>query len=304
MLRFLPDWLCGSIILVLGCSGTVVIFLALLPFALLKLLIPIRASRRFLTDILTGMTTLWALWVTACLSLAKQPRWDIRGLEGLSPKDKYLLISNHSAWTDIPVLLKIFPGRMPFPRPFIKQQLIWLPIIGFCAWAIDCPFMRRYTKEELEKHPEWRGRDVETTRRSCEKFRDHAVTVVNYAEGTRCTEAKRIARKSPYRHLLRPKSAGVALVLNAMGDQFDAVLNMTIAYTPGADTSFWAYMCGRIPHIAVRVEKLPVPPDLLNGDYQEDPEFQQRFQLWMSGLWDRKEQLIDELHAGMTAQPA
>jgi len=299
MLRFLPDWLTGSIILILGCGGTVVIFLMLLPFALLKLLIPIRASRRFMTDILTGMTTLWALWVTACLRLAKQPRWDIQGLEGLSPKAKYLLISNHSAWTDIPVLLKIFPGHMPFPRPFIKQQLIWLPIIGFCAWAIDCPFMRRYTQEELEKHPEWRGRDAETARRSCEKFRHHAVTVVNYAEGTRCTEQKRIARQSPYKHLLRPKSAGVALVLNAMGEQFDAILNMTIAYTPGADTSFWSYMRGRIPHIAVRIEKLQVPAGLLQGDYQEDPEFKQRFQQWMTALWDRKEALIEELHAGM-----
>lgn len=302
MLRFLPDWLSGSIILVLGCSGTVVIFLLLLPFALLKLLIPINASRRILTDILTGMTTLWALWVSLVLGLARQPRWDIRGLAGTTPKGKYLLISNHSAWTDIPVLLKIFPGHMPFPRPFIKQQLIWLPIIGFCAWAIDCPFMRRYTKEELARHPEWRGRDVETTRRSCEKFRHHAVTVVNYAEGTRCTEAKRLARGSPYRNLLRPKSAGISLVLNAMGDQFDAILDMTIAYTPGVDTSFWAYLCGRIPDITVRIEKLPVPADLIHGDYQADEQFKERFQQWMTGLWDRKDQLIDTLHADMRAR--
>jgi 1-acyl-sn-glycerol-3-phosphate acyltransferase len=299
MLRFLPDWLSGSIVLLLGCGGTVVIFLMLLPFALLKLLIPIPAWRRAMTDILTGMTTLWARWVSFSIGLTRQPHWDIRGLEGTSPKGKYLLISNHSAWTDLPVLLKIFPGRIPFPRPFIKQQLIWLPIIGFCAWAIDCPFMRRYTKEELAKHPEWRGRDVETTRRSCEKFRHHAVTVVNYAEGTRCTDEKRIARKSPYRHLLRPKSAGISLVLNAMGDQFDAILDMTIAYTPGVDTSMWAYLCGRIPHISVRVEKIPVPAELVHGNYQEDPAFQQQFQHWMTSLWDRKEKLIDQLHAEM-----
>jgi 1-acyl-sn-glycerol-3-phosphate acyltransferase len=299
MLRFLPDWLSGSIVLVLGCGGTVVIFLMLLPFALLKLLIPIPAWRRVMTDILTGMTTLWARWVSFSIGLARQPHWDIQGLEGTSPKGKYLLISNHSAWTDLPVLLKIFPGRIPFPRPFIKQQLIWLPIIGFCAWAIDCPFMRRYTKEELARHPEWRGRDVETTRRSCEKFRHHAVTVVNYAEGTRCTDEKRIARKSPYRHLLRPKSAGISLVLNAMGDQFDAILDMTIAYTPGVDTSMWAYLCGRIPHISVRVEKIPIPSELVHGNYQEDPAFQKQFQHWMTSLWDRKEKLIDQLHAEM-----
>jgi hypothetical protein len=94
----------------------------------------------------------------------------------------------------------------------------------------------------------------------------------------------------------------VALVLNAMGEQFDAILNMTIAYTPGADTSFWSYMCGRIPDITVRIEKFPVPAELLNGNYGEDPVFQRRFQQWMTALWDRKEKLIDELHADMTAQ--
>ncbi|MGH8458482.1 MAG: acetyltransferase, partial [Nevskiales bacterium] len=216
---------------------------------------------------------------------------------------KYLLLSNHSTWMDIPVLLRVFPGHLPFPRPFIKQQLLWLPIIGFSAWAIDCPFMRRYTKEELEKHPEWRGRDLETTRRSCEKFRQLPVTVLNYVEGTRFTEAKRVARQSPYRNLLRPKSAGAAFVLNAMGDQFDAIINMTIAYTPGVDTSFWNCICGGMPEITMRVEKFPVPAEFVHGNYQEDPVFQKNFQAWMTNLWDRKQKLIDELHAQMGAQP-
>lgn len=302
MWRFLPDWLVGSIVVVLGCAATVVIFtLGVLGPALLKVAIPIPPWQRAMTRVLVVAVTFWAWSITRCMDLSRQPVWDVVWPEGLSREGKYLLISNHSSWLDIPVLLRLFIGRIPFPRPFIKQQLIWLPIIGFSAWAIDCPFMRRYTKEELEQHPEWRGRDLETTRRSCEKFRHLPVTVLNYAEGTRMTEEKRLARSSPYRNLLRPKSAGVAFVMNAMGEQFDAILDMTIAYPPGQRATFWDYLCGRVRQISVRLEKLPVPADLMTGNYQEDPEFQKRFQTWMTALWDRKEKLIDELHARMSA---
>lgn len=304
MWRFLPDWLVGSVVVVLGCTATLVIYLGgvLVP-TLLKVMIPIAAWQRAMTHILITVITFWAWTITRCMDLARQPVWDVQWPEGLSRDGKYLLISNHSSWLDIPVLLRSFIGHIPFPRPFMKQQLIWLPIIGISAWAIDCPFMRRYTKEELEKHPEWRGRDLETTRRSCERFRHLPVTVLNYAEGTRMTEEKRVARNSPYRNLLRPKSAGVAFVMNVMGDQFDAILDMTIAYPPGQRATFWDYLCGRVGQISVRVDKLPVPPDLISGNYQEDPEFQKRFQAWMTGLWDRKEELIDRLHAQMSAWP-
>lgn len=301
MWRILPDWLLASIVVFLGCAATVLVFLfvVLVP-ALLKVLIPIPVWQRWLTTTcLVPGVTLWAWSVSRCLNLSKQPVWDVHWPEGLSVQGKYLLISNHSTWLDIPVLLRIFHGHVPFPRPFIKQQLIWLPIIGFCAWALDCPFMRRYTKEELEKNPQLRGKDIETTRRSCEKFRHIPVTVLNYAEGTRMTEAKRLARQSPYKNLLRPKSAGVALVLNAMGEQFDAILDMTIAYPPGERVGFWDYLRGRVSHIAVRIEKLPVPREFLGRSYQDDPQFQQEFQQWMTALWDRKETLIDRLHAQM-----
>jgi 1-acyl-sn-glycerol-3-phosphate acyltransferase len=302
MWRILPDWLLASIIVLLGCTATLLIFLfvVLVP-ALLKVLIPIPAWQRWMTALLVPGVTFWAWTITRCMDLARQPRWDVQWPAGLNPRGSYLLISNHSTWLDIPVLLRIFHGHIPFPRPFIKQQLIWLPIIGFCAWALDCPFMRRHTREEIERNPALRGKDLETTRRACEKFRHIPVTVLNYAEGTRMTEAKRIARNSPYKHLLRPKSAGVAFVLNAMGDQFDAILDMTIAYTPGQRASFWDYLCGRVGHIYVRIEKLPVPVDLIDGDYQNDPEFQRRFQQWMTALWDRKDKLIDALHAQMQA---
>ncbi len=230
----------------------------MLPFAIAKLAIPHEGWRTWCTRQLVKTTTLWAHAVNFSLGQGRQPKWDLQALEGFNPQGKYLLLSNHTTWMDIPVLFRVFPGRIPFPRPFIKQQLIWLPIIG--------------------------------------------LTVLNYVEGTRFNEAKRIARQSPYKNLLRPKSAGVAFVLNAMGDQFETIINMTIAYTPGVDTSFWNCLCGNMPEVTMRFETMPIPAEFVHGNYQEDPVFQKNFQAWMTRLWDRKQALIDELHAQMNSQ--
>jgi 1-acyl-sn-glycerol-3-phosphate acyltransferase len=46
-----------------------------------------------------------------------------------------------------------------------------VPVIGLAWWALDFPFMKRYGKEFLAKHPELKGKDLETTRKACEKFK-------------------------------------------------------------------------------------------------------------------------------------
>ena len=81
---------------------------------------------------------------------------------------------------------------------------------------------------------------------------------------------------------------------------FNRALKETHARS-GQRPTFWDYLCGRVRQISVRVEKLPVPVDLMSGNYQEDPAFQKRFQTWMTALWERKDKLIDELHARMSA---
>lgn len=82
--------------------------------------------------------------------------------------------------------------------------------------ALDMPFMKRYSRSYLIRHPERRGKDVETTRRSCEKFRAHPTTIVNFVEGSQFTEEKHQQTRSPYQHLLPPKAAGIAMALNVL----------------------------------------------------------------------------------------
>ena len=48
----------------------------------------------------------------------------------------------------------------------MKHVLIWVPVIGLAWWALDMPFLKRYTKEEIQENPELRGKDIKAMEKS------------------------------------------------------------------------------------------------------------------------------------------
>ena len=170
------------------------------------------------------------------IDLCTHTRFVVDEQAALHRDGHYLVLANHQSWVDIPVLQKCFNRRIPLLRFFLKSQLFWVPLMGLAWWALDFPFMKRYTREQVERRPELAGRDIASTRRACEKFRSIPVAVMNFIEGTRFTPAKHAAQQSPYRHLLKPKSGGVAFVIDAMGDGLQAILDVTIVYPGGRPT--------------------------------------------------------------------
>jgi len=210
--------------------------------------------------------------------------------------DWYLVLSNHQTWVDIIVLQKVFNRKIPFLKFFIKKELLWVPILGLAWWALDYPVMMRYSKDFIKKNPHLKGKDVETTRKSCEKFKTMPVSIMNFVEGTRFTAEKHDKQKSPHKHLLKPRAAGVASVLNIMGDQINRILDVTIIYPRGA-RSFWRFLCGDVDEVVVKVESLPVSEELI-GDYYEDDQFRERFNTWINSLWDRKDKVLDNIPRG------
>jgi 1-acyl-sn-glycerol-3-phosphate acyltransferase len=220
----------------------------------------------------------------------------VRGDDGLQQREWYLVLSNHRSWVDILVLQAIFNRRIPFLKFFLKRQLVWVPLLGLAWWALDFPFMRRYTSAYLAKHPEMRGKDLEATRRACGKFRELPTSVMNFVEGTRFTPAKHQALGSPYRHLLPPRAGGTSFVLSAMGGVLHSILDVTIAYAPAGPT-LWDLCCGRVGRVVVDIRKRAIEDWMAAGDYAGDPVFRERFQRWLSGVWEAK----DELLAGMKA---
>lgn len=233
----------------------------------------------------------------ALLDAMHRIAWDIELPPGLRRDGTYLVVANHQSWVDIPVLYRALGRELPFLRFFIKDQLKWVPILGQAWWALDMPFMKRYPRELLERRPELRGRDLEATRRSCERLRGTPVAILNFVEGTRFRPEKHRRQASPYRHLLRPRAGGIAQVLAAMGDQIQAMLDVTIAY-PGGAPSFWDLLAGKIDRVRVRARVVEIPPGLRHGDYDNDPAYRERFQAWVRQLWEAKDRELEDLLCG------
>jgi 1-acyl-sn-glycerol-3-phosphate acyltransferase len=303
MLSFLPSCLLGVVSVLLASLNTFVFTIPLYILALLKFLIRLPAWQRLCARMLMGTIHWWIKGVLLVLKLTQRIEWDVEGTEGLSLDEWYFVNSNHQAWADIIVLLKIFTGRIPFPKFFLKRELFWIPILGTAWWALDYPFMKRYSKEFLEQHPELYGTDLETTRTMCERYKQTPVSILNFIEGTRFTPEKQRKQRSPYRHLLRPRAGGFAFAVGAMAGRITTMLDVTIVYPDGPAT-FWDFLCGRVSRIVARVKKRTIPREFVEGNYQDDPGFRRRFQEWVDRLWYEKDELIDSLLKKYGTDPA
>ena len=290
--------LTGILTTTLLLLNTVVLICPLLVFALLKLVLPGR-GRDYASWAVMWVAETWSEIDKAIFALCIPTQWDIRGVENLRRDTSYLAVSNHQTWVDIPALIESLNRRTPFFKFFLKKELIWVPLLGLAWWGLDYPFMKRYSKAFLEKHPELKGKDLEITKAACELFKRQPVTVVNYLEGTRFTEAKRQEQQSPYRYLLKPKAGGVAFVLAALGEQLDALLDVTIVYPGNKAPGFWALLNGSINRVIIDIQVRELDPALWAGDYENDPEFRQMVQAWVNQLWVAKDQRIEQLRAEM-----
>ena len=297
MLNFLPAPLIGALASALLGLNALFWVPLLLVFALLKLILPFKAVRLRIDPVLVAIAEAWISCNSAWMALTQRTSWDVEGIAGLDPRDWYLVNSNHQTWADIFVLQHLFNHRIPLLKFFLKQQLIWVPVMGLAWWALDFPFMRRHSEEFLKRHPEMRGKDQAATRRACEKFALIPTSVMNFLEGTRFKPIKHQRQQSPYRHLLKPKAGGIALALNAMGDKFRAILDVTIVYPDGAP-NFWEFLCGKLKRVIVRVQILPVPEHLMTSDYAGDPAVREAFQRWVQQLWQDKDAQISRLLQG------
>jgi len=217
----------------------------------------------------------------------------VEGFESLDRSKWYLSVANHQSWADIFVLQDITNRQIPMLKFFMKHVLIWVPVIGLAWWALDMPFLKRYTKEEIEKNPNLRGKDVKEMEKSFSRYSRYPVSIFSFAEGTRFTEEKKIAQNSKFNNLLNPKSGGIGLTLTTM-PYIKVLLDFTIHYE-SSRRSFWDFLCGRMSKANVKVKEVQIPEYLLGKNYEEDIEFREELKSWMENLWSDKDQYLEEI---------
>ncbi len=211
----------------------------------------------------------------------------------LSPKEWYMVIANHQSWVDILILQRVLNRKIPFLKFFLKKELIFVPFLGLAWWALDFPFMRRYSTAQLRKNPKLRGKDIEVTKRACAKFKSTPVSVMNFVEGTRFKAHKHKKQNSQFSHLLKPRAGGLAFALSAMGEHIHKLVDVSIYY-PEKVPSYWDYISGQVEevHVHIRVSEIA---EEMRGDYMKDREFKISFQEKLNHIWLEKDQRLEQL---------
>ena len=284
----------GLITIALMCVNLAFWGTLVLVVAPIKFLLPKSALRRRVILLLARFGAGFVAGNNAICDLMLPTVWDVSGIEVPRPEGHYLIVSNHVSWVDIIALFRVFHGRMAFLRFFLKNQLVWFPILGQACQALEFPFMKRYTPEYLAKHPEKRGRDLETTRRACQRYRTIPVAILNFVEGTRFTLEKHANQASPYRHLLRPRIGGISFVLASLGDQLDGFFDVTLAY-PGGDVEMWDFVTGRVPRIVIRARSVEIPPAFFSSAVTEPGPVRDALKEWIDGMWREKDELLETM---------
>jgi 1-acyl-sn-glycerol-3-phosphate acyltransferase len=295
MSSLLPAPLRGVFASLLLALNTIVCCTPLFIVSLFKLCLPFAAAQRVTDELMRHIHEAWVSNNKGWMKLLGNTRWQVNGLQQLDYQHSYLITSNHQSWVDILVLQYVLNRRIRPLKFFLKQELIWVPVIGLAWWALGFPFMKRYSKAYLARHPEKKGKDLQTTRRSCARFRGKPTAIFNFAEGTRFTPAKHAEQASPFRTLLKPKAGGIAFVLDAMGEQLQSLVNVTIHY-PGGGPGFWDLLCGKVGKVVVNIEELAIPAAFIGKSYDQDDAYRLQFQQWVNTLWEDKDALLARLH--------
>ena len=294
MLSVLPGFFIFPFAFILFCLN--LSFCGSLVFlgGMLKFLMPFPRWHQLLYAPMHQVYRLWAWGNFAIISLFNDIHWQIQGSENLNKQSWYLIIANHQSWLDIMVLAHFARRRIPEPKFFLKEGLRKVPFLGMACWALDMPFMKRYSKNFIERNPHLKGKDIETTKKSCSHFRHRPTTIINFVEGTRCSPEKQQEQSSNFKHLLPPKAGGIAFTLATLGSQFDKILNITIVYPDDPRHVMMDILTGKLRHIIIDIEQLPVSEHII-GDYFEDSGFKMNFQQWLNDCWQAKDQLIERL---------
>ncbi len=269
------------------------VFSTLLVFvlAIVKFLAPKGRARNTVTRWLSSVGEYWISFNSLMVRLIGSVHWDTRIDDGISHDSRYLVFCNHQSWVDILVLQHVLNRRAPFMRFLLKQELIWVPFLGFCWWALDMAFLRRYNKQQMLKNPLLRNKDLENAARACEKLKHIPVSMMTFPEGTRFTTEKKRLQRSPFLHLLRPRYGGLGQILYSFDDALESLIDVSIIYPDGVP-DLWQFVSGQVNNISVDIKLRSIPDEIRGKDFRQDTAAKAALRQWMEAIWSEKDSLI------------
>ncbi|MDP3559866.1 MAG: acetyltransferase [Legionellaceae bacterium] len=282
--------------LLIVCVTCTLFFIPIFFLGLLKLL-PINKLQVWCMAKVDMFAEYWIDINNAYLQRMPNLTFQIQDTTLLDPQRCYILVANHQSWADVLILSKVLNRRIPVPKFFVKDQLKWVPLLGFAWWAMGCTFVKRYSKTYLAKYPHKMGKDLQAAKKNIQALMRQPSTIMNFLEGTRFTLAKKVMQSSPYEYLLKPKSGGLQLAIQTMHQQLHSILDVSIAYD-SPQHSIWDFLCRRIHTVRVHIREIPIPTEFITQGVALSESSQQAFHQWLNDQWQQKDKIIAQLRLG------
>ena len=289
-MKFIFENTIGIMSITILVLNTFILSCLLIPLGIIKFFLPITTLKVLFTKFIIKVGELWIFTNKIWVKALHNPKWQIIGKENIKSDGWTIATSNHQSFADIFLLQDITNRKMPMLKFFMKHVLIYVPVIGLSWWALDMPFLKRYTKKQLENNPELHGKDVREMKRALKHYALYPVTVFSFAEGTRFTIKKNLHQKSPFKNLLKPKEGGLATALSLV-NEIDSLIDFTIKFDT-KKRSFWDYLCGRMNSVKVIIREIKIPAKFLNIDLLENKILRSEFKDWLHDIWNEKDTLI------------
>lgn len=202
-------------------------------------------------------------WLTHVLDI----KLDIHGAVPSDRMSNCIVISNHRSWFDILLLQSLVVRNGPLLMFLIKQELIYVPVVGWICMALDFPRLNRGKTAQ--------GRDRDYASVATASRRPGAL--MNFIEGTRFTSEKHDQQKSEYRHLLKPRSGGFRVMLQNLPKA--PIFDFTLIY-PKDGLTFWQCLNGEHLDYKVYINMFQA------SEVPQDPTE------WLAKRWQEKDQLL------------
>ncbi|MEM7017243.1 MAG: acetyltransferase [Pseudomonadota bacterium] len=253
--------------------------------ALFKICIPVKSFRKVCDHIMAGIYRTTVRMDDFLYIHLLGIKIEVYGDYSLTRDGQYLIISNHRNWADAFMVQHAVVYQGPIAKFLAKANLIYVPLIGMICWAFDFPMLKRNAKKQGITDAVRLQQDLETIRAASHNMVKGPFALVNFAEGTRYTKAKHAQQNSPYFNLLKPKSGGLYVLLQALTEHLSSVIDITVTYDK-KDATFFKVLAGGIKHIRVYVELFE--PASLNFESREE------LNVWLEQCWQKKARRVKE----------
>lgn len=291
LLKSMKTWFIFHLLLgyIFLMSGLIVCFLLLLMYIFVWPL-----NRSLYRKIVTHLGYMWwsqftflgQWWADSKVKVFIENSEDIKMLG----KDHTIVLMNHKYEVDwlVTWIMSERLGILGGTKIYGKQMLKFIPLLGWAWTFTESIFLKR----EWEKDKKIISKDLEYI---CEYPKNYWVTLLLFCEGTRFTEAKKIASNEVARkkglkelkHHLLPRTKGFVLSMHGVKDKINTITDMTVGFTnEGAEPKLINVINGKGLTAEVYLRRLPTKDIPLDTD--------EACANWLHKLYERKDEIFDD----------